>query len=719
MKKVLSFILLLAIVFTVTGCSEDAVSSQTASKQALPGATQVTNPIKEKSPPHIVTTKYETYDNIVADFDVTEFGADNTGKSDSTSAINLALMNCNNYGGGTVYMPAGKYLITSSINIPDYVTLRGDWQDPDKGNEYGTIIIADVPSSDSVTDGLFVLTGSSGVNGLTVYYKNQSIDNVVPYSFTFYMKPSILASIKNCTIINGYRGIGTTNSGAHEQLTVKNVKGTLLKTGIAINNSSDVGTIDGLTVNSKYWAEAGSGLTPADKSKIEAYTKANGEGMYITDAEQQQMYNISVSGFKYGILFPSIQTRYMGSGSFYNLNITNCEYGIYAQEGTHNGGRDTIIDFRWGYNIANSVIEGSKYSIYNGSVMRENFTACFKLSGVKLSGDYYGNIIGYSYDADHSGYKLDTLKTTKTTGTFFKRMGDTATEDDIQAALDEAGKAGGGIVYLTNGRYTIKKGLTVPENVLLRGKCSSALRMGAKGTVIIADQKGYDNVDKAVSAKALITLEGKNSGVSGIFFYFNGNAEILKKSLDIKYYPYAVRGKAKNVYATNLCIVAATHGIDFLNCENYVVEGIQTTCFENCIRAGGGGIVMNCLQNVTVLVRSNFRFSHADEKFNMFDITRYNTDIVRIENSKNDRVLNCFGYGVKSTIYTKNANDVLCVNLGADNIGETSSMHEFNGGSVTVINSLRYNGNSYINKGCKLKIYNRMGIWLPYEEDVK
>ncbi len=716
MNKIISILLCFILLLSFTGCGDEEVSS-TASKQKLPGSTP-TNIPKEKSAPHMVTTKYETFDNVIADFDVTEFGADITGQNDSTSAINLALMSCNNAGGGTVYMPAGKYLITSSLSIPEYVTLRGDWQDPDKGTEYGTIIIADVPSSDSVTGGLFVLTGSSGVNGLTVYYKNQNIDNVIPYSFTFYMKPSILASIKNCTIINGYRGIGTTNSGAHEQLTVKNVKGTVLKTGIAINNSSDVGTIDGLTFNSKYWSEAGSGLISADKAKIEAYTKANGEGMYITDAEQQQMYNISVSGFKYGILFPSVQTRYMGSGSFYNLNITNCEYGIYAEEGTHNGGRDTTIDFRWGYNIANSVIAGDKYSIYNGSVMRENFIGCFKLSGVTIYGEAYGQILANSYTTDLSQYKLDTLKTTKTTGSFFKLMGGKATEEEIQAALDEAGNAGGGIVYLAEENYTIKKGLTVPENVLLRGKCASPLRMGGKGTVIIADQKGYDTPSKAENATALITLEGDNAGVSGIFFYYNANAETLKKSLDIKYYPYAVRGKAKNVYATNLCIVAATHGIDFTNCEDYVIEGIQTTCFNNCIKAGGGGIIMNCLQNVTVLVRSNFKFSHDDEKFNMFDITRYNTDIVRIENSKNDTVLNCFGYGVKTNIYAKNTTDLLCVNLGADNIGNTTNMHEFEGGSATVINSLRYNGNSYSNKGCKLKIYNRMGIWAPFEEDV-
>lgn len=47
---------------------------------------------------------------------VTDFGADNTGKSVSTKAFNDAMEKCSNNGGGTVFVPAGTYE-TGSIEI--------------------------------------------------------------------------------------------------------------------------------------------------------------------------------------------------------------------------------------------------------------------------------------------------------------------------------------------------------------------------------------------------------------------------------------------------------------------------------------------------------------------------------------------------------------------------------------------------------------------------
>jgi len=55
---------------------------------------------------------------------VTQYGADPTGATDSTAAIQAAL-NATPLGGIT-YVPAGKYAVNSQITIPKGVTLRGD-----------------------------------------------------------------------------------------------------------------------------------------------------------------------------------------------------------------------------------------------------------------------------------------------------------------------------------------------------------------------------------------------------------------------------------------------------------------------------------------------------------------------------------------------------------------------------------------------------------------
>ncbi len=56
---------------------------------------------------------------------VTEFGADNTGKTLSTKAFNDTIVKCNANGGGTVFVPAGTYE-TGSIELLSNVTFHID-----------------------------------------------------------------------------------------------------------------------------------------------------------------------------------------------------------------------------------------------------------------------------------------------------------------------------------------------------------------------------------------------------------------------------------------------------------------------------------------------------------------------------------------------------------------------------------------------------------------
>lgn len=703
-----------------TSTTSSSGVSSTNNSTATSSAAVVT-----KTGSHIVKTKYATDDIVVADHIVTEYGADNTGAKDATSAIRSAISAASSAGGGTVWMPAGKYRITSNISIPSGVTLRGDYQDPDSGTAYGTIIMAYVSTGTSVSTGLFNIQPSAGVVGLTVYYPNQSISSVKSYPFTFFVN-GMLCTIKNCTVINGYRGVGSVNSTAHEMMSVKNLKGTFLRSGVEIHNSADVGTVDGLVVSSKYWANAGSGLTKASASAIETYTKANASGMVITDAEQQQYYNIEISGCKNGIEFPCVVTRYMGAGSFYKLKISNCVNGIYAASGTYTGTSGakncTTVDYRWGYNIANSSISGSSYSIYNGSSASSGKTGVFKLSGVTLSGATYGEIDENSKSANLSSYTVDTTPSTKNSGSKFEKVAKNASEATIQTALTRVGNAGGGVVYLPAGKYNISTGLTVPKNVELRGSSSVAQRIGSYGTVLVNKQATQASASAAESATALVTLNGDNAGISGIFFSYGDNISKLNSSKSYNYYAYAVRGKGTGVYANNICIAGASHGIDFRSCPKHVIQYFVGCCLVNAMNvSGGNGTIMNCLQNATVLSRCGYLAMGEGNLFtHVFNpVTRVTAEFIRVSGS-NEKIVNCFSYGVKTLVKSTSSTNLLCVNIGADNIGGsgTGVMHVFSGGSAVVINSLRYNGSSYTNSGCTLKIYNRMYINGQGEKDV-
>lgn len=232
MKKVIvSLLLMSAMAFSLTACGEEQQTSQADTQESVeqkelidPRGETLSDTSTGEVKPQLVETKYETNDVVVAEIIPTEMGyaVDATGKTDSTEGIQKALYDCYNAGGGTVYLPVGNYAISDTVYIPPYVTLRGDWQDPDVGNEYGTIISVWMESEDAEKEGAFDMGTCSGAIGLTVYYPLQSLECIRPYPYTFYLSAqgvnSHNATVQNVTIINGYRGIGTPSAANHESM---------------------------------------------------------------------------------------------------------------------------------------------------------------------------------------------------------------------------------------------------------------------------------------------------------------------------------------------------------------------------------------------------------------------------------------------------------------------------------------------------------------------
>ena len=151
-------------------------------------------------------TKYYQKDVVVADIIATDapYFADPTGKTDSTAAIQAALNACRALGGGVVFLPAGLYLVTETVNVPAGCILQGDWQDPNEVDdpEYGTVIVAKPTplSPDQIDDRaarpLLTMEGLCGMIGLTFYYPEQSIEQIVPYGYTIYGEAPRIAALR-------------------------------------------------------------------------------------------------------------------------------------------------------------------------------------------------------------------------------------------------------------------------------------------------------------------------------------------------------------------------------------------------------------------------------------------------------------------------------------------------------------------------------------------
>ncbi|NLP47356.1 MAG: hypothetical protein GX345_00245 [Clostridiales bacterium] len=684
--------------------------------------------------PCLVATVYETEHAVLADIIATRapYYADPTGQADAAAAIQKALDDCQAAGGGTVFLPVGEYLVTSSITIPAFVSLHGDWQDPDLGYEYGTIIKAAVESSHDDLPALFTLMGSAGVVGLTVYYPEQSIDDVKPYPYTFYVPGRgpggyMLQSIINCTVINGYKGIGACfGSAAHEMLTVENFKGTFLCRGADVRNQADVGNWNNVVIANRFWAESGSKSAPLDK--INTYTRKHAEGLVFGDLEWTQFNSIVISDRKIGIKVIKGK-RIDFAGSLYDIHIDKCDIGILIE----------ALDERWGMLLAKSYVYGSQHSILNqtqgvvkmvdvkldggkarASAKYTSLTEVFEAVRRLLKQGLRANKKFLCDSTDLSDFSLYCKKKIKVNPNLFVFEGDKTGQSDISASLQNllntAGTVGG-LVYLPPGKYLLKSPVLVPEAVELRGSSSIATRDQGDlslGSLILTDYALGCNSPS--DEQALITLS-KGAGINGLRIIYHTNSSTKPGALgQVQTSPYAVRGSGEGVYFINSSIVAAYGGIDFRGCDDHLIKRFVGCCYQNAILVGDckDGVIEACLQNGNAIVRNNLNLpnwpSERDNLFpHIFDtVTRPNTVFIKQENTLNQKVINCFAYGVNSLMETKDSSGLLAVNIGADNIGGT--MLKTKGGSASVINMMRWNGESYINQSTSLLLLNRLTI---------
>lgn len=717
MKRVIVSLLLAgAVVFGLSACGEKdvQVAEKNEVQEKVPEYKELTDPRGNtlvdtstgESNPQIVETKYETEDVVVADFVPTEMGyaVDPTGETDSTEGLQKALYDCYYAGGGTVYLPAGNYAISNTIYVPPYVTLRGDWQDPDEGTEYGTIISVWMESEDTETAGAFNLGSCGGVNGLTVYYPLQSLDCIRPYPYTFYVNAADpnrrISCIYNVTVINGYKGIGTSVSSNHESMQIKNFKGTFLKYGLDLANSSDVGNYENIVINNKYWKEASANCMNAVLgSAIDAYTREYVTGVRLSGLEWDTLNNISVDGCAIG-MHAVPHSRINFSASMYDLKITNCEQGLVLD----------ALDECWGAVIARSYIEGG---------LIHNAGGTLKLCDVEIVGELSEDtkkklvidetdLSEDSIDYDKSYVKpASNLIVTDLPNGLFSDAG-----PELQKALDKMAERGGGVVYVPGGNYRFETPVTVPAGVELRGTSAVMTRdlnSVSNGTIFLCCY-GDDASNKAED-QAFITLAGENAGLNGIRIIYPENSP---KSEDINT-SYTVRGTASGVYAVNSAISASAYGVDFSDCDNHYIEGVTTCCYYNAFRLGGtGGVLARCLQNGTVLVRTCtaglVNWPTESEMFATLTdvILRKESKFVIVEDAKDQLVYQAFVYGSGGAYTNLNSENTFFNNIGSDDQGTTAPMLYVENGSVTGVNFLRSNGYSYELEKGSIELHNRM-----------
>ena len=272
----------------------------------------------------VIHTKYATADVVLAGYTVQEFGAKGDGVADDTPAFQYA-MNCmSNNGGGTVFVPEGKYRLNGELTVPTSVTLRGEWEKPAKGKPiHGTILMALAGKNSMNGQAFITLPKCSGLKDLAIWYPEQDAKHIVPYPFCINHPARDGVTVENVTLVNPYQGILTGPEAGNWMHFFKNVYGTPLAVGLEIEHVGDCGRLENVNFSPDLWSDSGLPNAPALNGPHAKWMLANGVGIRLRRTDGEYGAFCTITGYKNGIEF-AIGKRGTPSGDFYGLTVSNC-----------------------------------------------------------------------------------------------------------------------------------------------------------------------------------------------------------------------------------------------------------------------------------------------------------------------------------------------------------------------------------------------------------
>src|SRR5688500_2966312 len=175
---------------------------------------------------------------------------------DQTAAIQKYLNEVERRGGGEARLEPGQYTIRGSLRAPAGVMLAGAWEMPHHGIiTKGTVLMAYAGRGKEDGAALIELSPSSGVRGITICYPEQKLADVQPYPWGIHGK-GMHNTVENVTLVNAWQGIAI-GPESNELHVIRNVFGCVLRRGVYIDNTSDVGRIENVHFNPHYWPRSG------------------------------------------------------------------------------------------------------------------------------------------------------------------------------------------------------------------------------------------------------------------------------------------------------------------------------------------------------------------------------------------------------------------------------------------------------------------------------
>ncbi|VGO12830.1 Alginate lyase 7 [Pontiella desulfatans] len=588
----------------------------------------------------IIKTKYPTTDVVVAGYNVEDFGAKGDGRKDCTKAFQTALDRMHEAGGGTVFVPEGRYLFKGNLKIPVAVTLRGEWNEPTRENPSvrGTILMPLAGKGDPDGTPFITVDYCAGIKDLNIWYPLQSHQNPDPYPWCLIQKGGDNATFENLTLVNPYQGIRI-GPGGNELHLVRNVYGTPLKTGIQYDSTTDIGRLEKIRFSPRWWCLGGLPKSPRNLD----WTMENGTAIHMLRSDWEYVADVEIEGYARGFMI-SEGVRGAANAQFYHLIIRNCatamevektnpfgmvftecyfdgaQHGVLVdekfdsallfstcifsgKEALRSNGSGNILMEQCRVLSGNVVLDKGAHSILGSALKDKNSRIRIgeKVIGVVLAGNQYPNPLPMVQSEAPDGIVQqsdappglnpipDFHKTTRTQYVPAKpalEVVHPSGSDDaaaIQQALDNSARNGGGMVLLPGQDYLIKGRLSIPGGVELRGVHDVPHHTMGGGSVLHI----YPPDDEPT-----IAMEA-NSGMRGLSFNYPE-----QRIEEVKEYPFLIQGRGENIYVINVNAANPFKFIDFMShrCDRHFIDYPSGAPFKVGVAVGGGsrnGIVQN------------------------------------------------------------------------------------------------------------------------------